>query len=138
MFLVYGYVWFVNPSTRVGLNTCTFYSVPQSWKVVGAPKMTSKQSLSTLSCFQLVELAKFIPVHSSVLSSYLFFCLPLLLFPITELCTYRLCQTGRPCLSFRFFTKVRSSSKSPMAALIFLQTSSLITWSLYEMFSSFR
>ena len=41
-------------------------------------------------------------------------------------------------LSFRFLTRVRSSSYSPMAALIFLRTSSLVTWSLYEMFNSLR
>ena len=32
----------------------------------------------------LVELAKSIPVHSLILSSHLFFCLPLFLFPFTE------------------------------------------------------
>ena len=31
----------------------------------------------------LVELAKSIPVHSLILSSHLFFCLPLFLFPFT-------------------------------------------------------
>ena len=31
----------------------------------------------------LVELAKAIPVHSLILSSHLFFCLPLFLFPFT-------------------------------------------------------
>ena len=34
----------------------------------------------------LVELAKSIPVHSLTLSSYLFFCLPLFLFPFTVPC----------------------------------------------------
>ena len=33
-----------------------------------------------------VELAKTIPVHSLILSSHLFFCLPLFLFPFTVLC----------------------------------------------------
>ena len=41
-------------------------------------------------------------------------------------------------LSFRFLTRVRSSSYSPMAAWIFLRTSSLVTWSLYEMFNSLQ
>ena len=31
-----------------------FYSVPEAWTVVGARKMTSQQSLSALSCFQLL------------------------------------------------------------------------------------
>ena len=34
----------------------------------------------------LVELAKSIPVHSLILSSHLFFCLPLCLFPFTVPC----------------------------------------------------
>ena len=34
----------------------------------------------------LVELAKSIPVHSLILSSHLFFCLPLFLFPFTVPC----------------------------------------------------
>ena len=41
-------------------------------------------------------------------------------------------------LSFRFLTKVRSSSYFPVAAWIFLRTSLLVTWSLYEMFSNLR
>ena len=35
----------------------------------------------------LVELAKSIPVHSLILSSHLFFCLPLFLFPFTVPCS---------------------------------------------------
>ena len=38
-------------------------------------------------------------------------------------------------LIFRFLTRVRSLSYSPMAAWIFLRTSSLVTWSIYEMCS---
>ena len=38
--------------------------------------------------------------------------------------------------SLHFLTKVKSSSYFPMAAWIFLRTSSLVTWSLYEMFSN--
>ena len=34
----------------------------------------------------LVELAKSIPVHSLILSSHIFFCLPLFLFPFTVSC----------------------------------------------------
>ena len=41
-------------------------------------------------------------------------------------------------LSFRFLTKIRSSSYFPMAAWIFLRTSSLVTWCLYETFTSLR
>ena len=76
----------------------------------------------------LVELAKFIPVHSLILSSHLFFCLPLLLFPFTVPCRIVVAKpedlgTWPNHLSFRFLTRVRSSSYSPMAAWIFLRTS---------------
>ena len=91
----------------------------------------------------LVELAKSIPVHYLILSSHLFFCLPLFLFPFTVPCRIVFAKPGDletwpNHLSFRFLTRVRSSSYSPMAAWIFLRTSSLVTWSLYEMFSSLR
>ena len=91
----------------------------------------------------LVELAKSIPVHSLILSSHLFFCLPLFLFPFTVPCRNVFAnsedlETWPNHLSFRFLTRVRSSSYSPMAAWIFLRTSSLVTWSLYEMFYSLR
>ena len=79
----------------------------------------------------LVELAKFIPVHSFILSSHLFFCLPLFLFPFTVPCRIVFAkpedlETWPNHLSFRFLTRVRSSSYSPMAAWIFLRTSSLV------------
>ena len=91
----------------------------------------------------LVELAKSIPVHSLILSSHLFFCLPLFLFPFTVPCRIVFAkpedlETWPNYLSFRFLTRVRSSSYSPIAAWIFLRTSALVTWSLYEMFSSLR
>ena len=89
----------------------------------------------------LVELAKSIPVHSLILSSHLFFCLPLFLFPFTVPCRIVFAkpedlETWPNHLSFRLLTRVRSSSYSPMAAWIFLRTSSLVTRSLYEMFNS--
>ena len=85
----------------------------------------------------LVELAKSIPVHSLILSSHLFFCLPLFLFPFTVPCRIVFAkpedlETWPNHLSFRFLTRVRSSSYSPMAAWIFLRTSSLVTWSLHS------
>ena len=91
----------------------------------------------------IVELAKSIPVHSLILSSHLFFCMPLFLFPFTVPCRIVFAkpedlETWPNHLSFHFLTRVRSSSYSPMAAWIFLRTSSMVTWSLYEMFNSLR
>ena len=82
----------------------------------------------------LIELAKFIPVPSLILSSHLFFCLPLFLFPFTVPCRIIFAkpedlETWPDHLSIRFLTRVRSSSYSPMAAWIFLRTSSLVTCS---------
>ena len=99
--------------------------------------------LVLFSAAVLVELAKSIPVHSLILSSHLFVCQPLLLFPFTV--PFRIVfarpedlETWPNHLSFRFLTRIRSSSYSPMAVWIFLRTSSLITWSMYEMFNSLR
>ena len=76
----------------------------------------------------LVELAKSIPVHSLILSSHLFFCLPLFLFPFTVPCMIVFAkpedlETWPNHLSLRFLARVRGSSYSPMAAWIFLRTS---------------
>ena len=73
----------------------------------------------------LVELVKPIPVHPLILSSPLFFCLPLFLFPFTVPCRIVFAkpedlETWSNHLSFRFLTRVRSSSNSPIAAWIFL------------------
>ena len=82
----------------------------------------------------LVELAKSISVHSLMLFSHLYFCLPLFLFPFTVPCRIVFAkpedlETWPNPLSVRFLTRVRSSLYSPMVALIFLRTSSLVTWS---------
>ena len=89
----------------------------------------------------LVELAKSIPVHSLIFSFHLFFCIPFVLCPYTVPCRIAFAkpediQMWRNYLSFHILTRVRSSSYSPMAAWIFLQTSSLETRSLYKMFTS--
>ena len=109
----------------------------------------TKDEFATISCHldlfsaALVELGKSNPVHSLKLSSHLFLWLPLFLFPFTVPCrivfaTPEDLETWPNHLSFRFLTRVWSSSYSPMAAWIFLRTSSLVTWSLYEIFNSLR
>ena len=89
------------------------------------------------------DLANSRPVHSLMLSSHLFFCLPCLLPPFTvpcktvlarpderETCSYQLC-------SLRFFMVVRSSC-GPIACWILAQTSSLVVCSFYKMRSILR
>ena len=85
-------------------------------------------------------------VHSCPLFDIVF--PPLLLsasfsFPVTVPCRIVFAEpedleTWPNHLSFRFLTRDRSSSYSPMAAWIFLRTSSLVTWFFYEMFNSLR
>ena len=78
------------------------------------------------------------PVHSLMLSSHLFLCLPCL-FPLS-LCFCKMVlvrpderETCPYHFSLRLFKMVKRSSCGPMACWILAQTSSLVTWSLYEM-----
>ena len=73
-----------------------------------------------------------IPVHSLMLSSHLFFCLPLLLAPSTVPCrtVFDMLEDLEMWpyhLSLLFFTMVRRSSCTPTAFWILLRTSSFIT-----------
>ena len=81
---------------------------------------------------------KFIPLHSSIVSSHLFSCLFLLSFymPCRIVFFAKLEDLGtRPNhLSSRFLTKGKRLSYSPMTAWILLSTSSLVTYSMHEMF----
>ena len=88
----------------------------------------------SLSSAALRESPNPIPVHSLMLSSHLFFCLPLLLAPFTVPCRIVFAmpedlEMWPYHLSFRFFTMVRRSSCTPIAFWILLRTSSFVTWS---------
>ena len=89
----------------------------------------------SLSSAALRESPNPILVHSFMLSSHLFFCLPLLLAPFTVPCRIVFAmpedlEMWPYHLSFRFFTMVRRSSCTPIAFWILLRTSSFVTWSL--------
>ena len=87
----------------------------------------------SLSSAALRESSNSIPIHSLMLSSHLFFCLPLFLSPFTVPCRIVFAMPGVMWpyhLSFRFFTMVRRSSCTPIAFWILLRTSSFVTWSL--------
>ena len=82
------------------------------------------------------------PVHSLMLSSYLFLCPPFLP-PFTVPCKMDLArpderETWPYLCSLRLFTIIRRSSCGPIACWILARTSSLVTWSLYEMCSILR
>ena len=83
------------------------------------------------------------PVHSLMLFSHLFLSLPCLLLPFTVPCKMVLTrpnewETWPYYCSLHFFTIVRRNSCGPIACWILAWTSSLVTWSLYEMCSVFR
>ena len=91
----------------------------------------------------LWDLVNYRPVHSLMLSSHLFLCLPCLLPPFTVPCKMVLArhderETWPYHCSLRLFTMVRRSSCGPIACWILARTSSLVTWSLYEMCSILR
>ena len=91
----------------------------------------------------LWDLANSRPVHSLVLSSHLFFCLPCLLPPFTVPCKMVLARPDEREIcpyhfSLRLFMVIRRSSCDPTACWILAQTSSLATWSLYEMCNILR
>ena len=86
----------------------------------------------------LTDPVKSIPVHSLILSSHRLICLPLLLFPFTMPCRIvfakpKNLETWHKAALFPCFWPY-----SPMAAWIFLRDSSLVTWSLNEMFNNLR
>ena len=89
----------------------------------------------SLSFVVLKESPNPIYVHFLILSSHLFFCLPLLLTPFTVPCRIVFAmpedlEMWSYHLSFLFFTMVRRSSYTPIAFWILLRTSSFVTWSL--------
>ena len=91
----------------------------------------------------LWDLANSRHVHSMVLSSHLFFCLPCLLPPFTVPCKMVLARPDEREIcpyhfSLRLFMVIRRSSCDPTACWILAQTSSLATWSLYEMCNILR
>ena len=131
--------------TKRAIFTFTFI-YPLNEGVVGAPQMTSQPVSSIFSLFSAAiwDLANSRPVHSLMLSSHLFFCLPLSSVPFH--CTLQdgfgqTWWTGDMSIPLQFaflFTIARRSSCGPIACWILAQTSSLVTWSLYEMRSILR
>ena len=111
------YVW----SISLKVYSFLFYPITSEGR-----RGTTDEFATILFSATQVELAKSIPVHSLILASHLFFCLPLFLCPFTVPCMIVFAkpedlETWPNHLSFRFLTRVRSSSYSPKAA------SSLVT-----------
>ena len=120
------------------------FSYPLIAGVVGAPQMTSQPVSSIFFCSPLSPGTLRTPDLSipwCCLPTSI--CLPCLLPPFT---VPRNMALARPderetCLyhfSLRLFTMVRRSSCGPIACWILAWTSSLVTWSLYEMWRILR
>ena len=91
----------------------------------------------------VLDLVNSRPVQFLMLSSHLFLCLPCLLPPFTVPCKMVLArpderETGPYHCCLRLFTMVRRSLCGPIACWILARTSSLVTWSLYEIRSILR
>ena len=118
------------------------YLVPRTYPVVSVDRWDTTDVLATsslhssrLSAF-LVAAPNVKPVHSGMLSSHLFFCLPRLLPPWTVPCLIVLSSPDDLVmwpyhLSLSCLTGVRRSSWGPMACRVLFRTSSLVMWSLY-------
>ena len=121
---------------RRGFHLCMFTftsTYPLTTGVSGAPQVTSQPVSSYFSMFSTAfwDLANFRPVHSLMLSSHLFLCLPCLLPPFTVPCKMVLARPDEReafpyHFSLRFFTMVRRSSCGPIVCWILAPTSSLV------------
>ena len=130
----------------VALNSGHWYIIviiinPSTARVVGAPQIILKPVFSIFPCSPLPSGTCRTP--GLMLSSHLFLCLPCLLPPFTV--PYKMVlarpderETWPYHCSLRLCTIVRRSSCGPIACWIFARTSSLVTWSLYEMCSILR
>ena len=97
-------------------------------------------SLFSAMCKQLV---KAFPVHSTILSSHLFLCLPLLLDPWAVPCKIVFARqfervTCPYHLSFLFLTIDSRLSYSSIASFILLLTSKFVIWFFYEIPRTWR
>ena len=132
---IFFFVWFV-----IGLFKTLICAISSQSHNIGGHWGTSDDVATipfhlSLSSAALRESPNPIPLHSLMLSSYLFFCLPLLLAPFIVPCRIVFAMPEHlemwPYhLSFRFFTMVGRSSCIPVAFWILLRTSSFVTWFL--------
>ena len=120
---------------------------PLTARVIGAPQMIWQSVFSIFPCSLLPSGTWRTPGLSNpwslMLSSHLFLCLPCLLSSFTVPCKMVLArpdelETWPYRCSLRLFLIVRRSSCGPVACWILAQTSSFVTWFLYEMRSVLR
>ena len=112
---------------------------PLTVRVIWAPQMILQPVFSIFPCSPLPSgTCNSRPAHFLMLSSHLFLCPPCPLSPFTVPCKMVLARPGERetwpyhC-TLRLFTIARRSLCGPIACCILARTSSLVTWSLYEM-----
>ena len=76
----------LNQTFSCNILSILFYPITLEGRQGTTDEFTTIPFHLVLFSAALVELAKCIPVHSLILSSHLFFCLPLFLFPFTVPC----------------------------------------------------
>ena len=123
---------------HVNTGTCSLHlhlsrSVVDRWGATDDLATSSLHS-SRLSAF-LMAAPSVMPVHSGMLSSHLFFCLPRLLPPCTVPCRIVLASPEDLVMcpyhfSLRRFIVVNRSSWGPMAYRVLFRISSFEMWSL--------
>ena len=127
-------------------DAITFFTVTYPLTVGDTSSITDDFTISFLhfSLFStaLWGLVNSRPVHSLMLSSHLFFCLLCLLPPFTARWFGPDLKNGRQSIPLQFalvfFTNIRRSSCGPIVCWILAQTSSLVTWPLFEMHNILR
>ena len=123
------------------MSLITSHIYPLTTRVVGAPHMFPQPVFSIVSLFSTAfwDLANPRPVHSLMLSSHLSLCLPCFLLPFIvpwKMVLARPNERKTYHCSLRLFTMVRRPSCGLNACWILVRTSTLVTWSLYEMCNS--
>ena len=121
-------------------NNFIIFFYPLTAMVIEAPQMISQPVSSIFPYYStaLWDLVNSGPVHPLMMSSHLFLYLPCLLPPFTAPCTDEMARpdewdTWPYHCSLHLFTMIRWSSCGLIACWILAHTSSLVTWSLYQM-----
>ena len=118
-------ILFLRPELMVVSLIQSNRSLNDRWTIKDDQATTFLHS-SLFSAFQRAS-ANPNPVHSDILSSHLFFCLPFLVPPCTMSCTIIDLVMCPYHLNLCFLTVVRRSLYSPLACLIVFLTSSSVT-----------
>ena len=113
----------------------SYTALSLAYPVVLVDRWGATDDLATRLSVFLMAVPSVMPVHSGMLSSHLFFCLPLLRPPCIVPCRIVLASPEDLVMypyhfSLRLFTVVKRFSWGPMACRVLFRTSSFEMWSL--------